>query len=119
LTKGIAERREHPRADTELQLQVTPEEGGVVARMIARNISMGGLFCSSPADFPEMTRLAVRLMLPVDGPEESELLPVDVEAVVVRRSEIGSTTGEPRYELGLFFTRVGDQAKKNIARFIA
>jgi len=118
LTKGIAERREHRRVETEVQLQVTPEDGGVVARLVASNISKGGLFCTSPSDFPEMTRLAVRLVLPDDqrpgnGPEE-----VDVEAVVVRRREVASVSGEPRYELGLFFTKVDDGARDTILRLI-
>ena len=118
LTKGIAERREHRRVETEVQLQVTPEDGGVVARLVASNISKGGLFCTSPSDFPEMTRLAVRLVLPDDQRPGHGAEEVDVEAVVVRRREVASVSGEPRYELGLFFTKVDDGARDTILRLI-
>ena len=119
MTKNPAERRTHPRTKTELQLQVTPEKGGVVARVIASNISMGGLYCTSMADFPEMTRLEVRLMLPLVNGHRGESEPLDVEAVVVRRREIPSSNGDPRFELGLFFTNLDDNARETISRFLS
>lgn len=117
--RPAAERRNHPRTETELQLQVTPERGGVVARVVANNISMGGLYCTSAADFPEMTRLEVRLMLPLKRGKNGDAEPLDVEAVVVRRRELPSSSGETRYELGLFFTNLDDSAREAISRFLA
>ena len=115
---SVDERRAHTRHSTDLTIQGTPDEGGVVARMVARNLSLGGLYCTSTTDFPEMTRLAVRLMLPLhrDNPGETE--PVDLEAVVVRREKVNSRSGEPRYRLALFFTSVDDDARKRLAGFV-
>ena len=62
-----------------------------------------------------MTRLAVRLLLP-DGKRVDT---VDVEAVVVRRVELPSASGGPRFELGLFFTGLTDQARSSLARFLS
>ena len=119
MTKTSVERRAHPRHATALDLQVTPEEGGVVARVVANNISLGGLYCTSNADFPEMTRLAVRLMLPTGNGRSLEPHPVDVEAVVVRREEVRpGLDDDPRYELGLFFTGLDDGVRERIARFV-
>lgn len=90
-----------------------------MARVVANNVSLGGLYCTSNADFPEMTRLAVRLLLPhrVDGADETQ--PLDLEAVVVRREELTpSTSGETRVRLGLFFTNVDDSARSRISRFL-
>ena len=118
MSKTTVDRRAHPRVDTNLELHGSPEEGGVVARMVASNLSLGGLRCSSSSDFPEMTRLAVRLLLPVRrGRPETE--PVDLEAVVVRR-EPGedSASGEPRFELSLFFTKLDDGSRERLAAFI-
>jgi len=112
------ERRAHTRYAAEIQVQGTPEDGGVVARMISSNLSVGGLSCVSSADFAEMTRLAVRLMLPLNGVSE-EYSPLDVEAVVVRREEIGSAVGAKRYELALFFTQIEDEAKEQLRRFLS
>ena len=111
------ERRAHTRYAAEIQVQGTPEDGGVVARMISSDLSVGGLSCVSSDDFAEMTRLAVRLMLPLNGLSE-EYSPLDVEAVVVRREEIGSAVGAKRFELALFFTQIEDEAKEQLRRFL-
>ena len=112
------ERRAHTRYAAEIQVQGTPEDGGVVARMISSNLSEGGLACVSTANFAEMTRLAVRLMLPLDGCSK-DFAPLDVEAVVVRSEEIGSATGAQRFELALFFTQMEEEAKEQIRQFLA
>jgi hypothetical protein len=117
--KQVAERRSHPRRETELQLHVTPEEGGVVARMVASNLSAGGLYCTSSADFEEMTRLAVRLLLPVRRGGDGETEPLDLEAVVVRRRELPSqSNGETRYELALFFTTMKDHVRQQLLQYL-
>lgn len=113
-----AERRAHQRIDTTVELQGTPEEGGVVARMVASNVSAGGLYCTSTADFPEMTRLSVRLMLPVDQSRPGETRALDLEAVVVRREKVNSQTGEARFRLGLFFTKIDDNAREHLTSFV-
>jgi len=114
----LDERRTHPRISTRLDMQATHEDGGVVARLVARNLSLGGLYCTSNTDFPEMTRLEVRLMLPLDRTNGNPQ-PLDLEAVVVRRESLGdSAHDEPRYKLGLFFTNLDDDSKERIARYL-
>jgi hypothetical protein len=83
--------------------------------MVASDLSLGGLHCSSSQDYPEMTQLAVRLLLP-DG---SRVETLDVEAVVVRRMELASSSGAPRFELGLFFTGLSDDARARLTKFLA
>ena len=117
VSREVAERRANPRFSAIFDLHGAPSNGGVVARMQAADLSLGGLRCTSNADYPEMTRLAVRLELPVDGNGHSE--PVDVEAVVVRRTEIEShTQEETRYELALFFTHLEGDTKDRLARYL-
>jgi hypothetical protein len=111
-----AERRKHPRHTKKVEVHGTPDNGGVVARMVTNDLSMGGLHCVSTADFPEMTRLAVRLMLPPRN--GGSAVPLDVEAVVVRREEFASANGDPRYELALYFTNVHDGTRERLARFL-
>jgi hypothetical protein len=111
-----AERRKHPRHTKKVEVHGTPDSGGAVARMVTNDLSMGGLHCVSTADFPEMTRLAVRLMLPQKN--GAGVLPVDVEAVVVRREEFAAANGDPRYELALFFTHVENGTRERLARFL-
>jgi hypothetical protein len=83
--------------------------------MIASDLSLGGLHCSSSQDYPEMTRVAVRLMLPNGGRVDT----LEVEAVVVRRMELASSSGAKRFELGLFFTGLSDDGRARLARFLA
>ena len=113
---AVDERRVHERVAATLEMQGTPEDGGVVARMVTSNLSLGGLHCVSTANYPEMTRLAVRLMLPLQSCNESE--PIDLEAVVVRQQELQSASGEPRYEMALFFTGLDNGDKKRLARYL-
>lgn len=116
---SVDERRAHTRHSTDLTIQGTPDEGGVVARMIARNLSLGGLYCTSTTDFPEMTRLAVRLMLPLKGAGSGNgTEPVDLEAVVVRREPNNRSGGRKRFDLALYFTNVDDAIRAQLQRYI-
>lgn len=113
------ERRAHRRISTHLLVQGSPEKGGTMAQMVASNISLGGVYCTSSADFPEMTRLAVRLMLPLgEGPARNVEGEVEAEAVVVRRRQLSARANNPRYELALFFTRLDPQARKLLERYL-
>ena len=117
MSDSNVERRAHPRIQTRFDLQGGPGTGETTARMVANNLSLGGLCCTSTDDFPEMTRLAVRLMLPLNGETRSE--PVEIEAVVVRRRELnGSSSGDPRFELSLFFTEVDDDVRSRLDAYI-
>jgi hypothetical protein len=117
MSKSGSERRAHRRVAARFALSGTPDAGHV-ARMVASNLSMAGLQCTSSADFPELTRLAVRLELPVDG-QDSSTAAVDIEAVVVRREETeSSSSSEGRFRLALFFTKVDDTAKRRLASYL-
>lgn len=112
------DRRAHQRHDLTFELEGAGDEDGVVARMRASNLSLGGLYCTSPVDYPEMTQLAIRLMLPLDGVGEPRAL--DIEAVVVRREPSnGTASGEPSYRLGLFFSRLDPETRGRLERFLA
>ena len=115
---SVKERRAHERHWATVHLQGTPEDGGVVVRMIVRNLSMGGLYCTSSKDFAEMTRLAVRLMLPLKNGEGTETEPVDVEAIVVRLEKLPAATGKPRFELALFFPKLEGTPREQLRRFL-
>ena len=115
MSRSSVERRTHARFPQTFEIEGPKDGAGHTARMVASDLSLGGLYCSSTHDFPEMTRLAVRLQLP--GPRG--LRPVDVEAVVVRRETRGSASGSARYELALFFTGMSDAARDLLESFLA
>ncbi len=115
MTPTPVERRSHARIASQIEVEGLEDGRGTQARMVASDLSMGGVQCSSSHDYPEMTRLAVRLMLPNGARTET----LDVEAVVVRRRELASSAGAPRYELGLFFTGLSEDSRHRLARFLA
>jgi hypothetical protein len=115
VTPTTVERRTHARFAHRITIEGPPDGEGTVARMVASDLSLGGLHCSSSHDYPEMTRLGVRLQLPNGARVET----LDVQAVVVRRTELDSSSGAARFELGLFFTGLSDEAKDRLARFLA
>jgi hypothetical protein len=113
------ERRRHPRIETRIDAHGSAAEGGAIARMVTDNLSLAGLQCTSATDFPEMTRLAVRLLLPGSDGNAAPAEPIDIEAVVVRRTHLAaSNEGKPRYQLALFFTSMDDSAKERLTSYI-
>ena len=65
-----------------------------------------------------MTRLAVRLLLPLKGVSDEKPEPVELEAVVVRREELDASRGMQRFQLGLFFTNVDVATRDQIERYL-
>jgi hypothetical protein len=119
LDNSSTDRRAHPRFTRELEIESENGSGTVVARMVSRNLSLGGLSCTSSVDIPEMTRLSVRLMLPRSPLPNASVEPLDVEAVVVRREEVESRTGgDGRYELALFFPHLEHEQKRRLQSFL-
>jgi len=115
VSQSSTDRRTHERRAVAIEFEGVHPEHGVVARMTASNLSLGGIHCTSTRDFPEMTRLAVRMVLP-NGAGGS---PIDLEAVVVRREAVSSPSGGPdRFHLALFFTRIEDDHKTALADFL-
>lgn len=111
VSKTTVERRTSPRKTRSFEVHGRAD-AGELARMTARDLSLGGLYCTSSADFAEMTRLAVTLMLP-DGH------PLDLQAVVVRRKEVnGAATGRPLFELALFFHGLTEPQRTRLATFL-
>ena len=110
------EKREHARYPRTFEMTGCENGEGIPARMVATNLSLGGLYCTSNVCFDEMTRIAVTLMLPLGRASETE--PITAEAVVVRHRQVQSTTGDDRFELALFFTDLAEDARGRLERYL-
>lgn len=106
-----SERRIHPRYARLLELHGAPSGGGTSARLLANNLSLGGAYCTSDHDFPEMTRLAVRL--------EIQGGPLELPAVVVRHKKLSAAPDAPRFELALLFTMLTGAQRERLQGFLA
>lgn len=120
VTDNMSDRRTHDRIDSQLVFEGFAIEQASVARMVASNLSMGGVYCTSSDDFPEMTRLGVRMALPPNGnPGAQRPHSLEVEAVVVRRKQLPSPTGgDARFELALYFTSITDEQKEMLSNYL-
>jgi hypothetical protein len=120
LNDNYSDRRAHERIESQLVFEGFGGEQETVARMVATNLSMGGVYCTSSNDFPEMTRLGVRMALPPNGSQGArESLSLDVEAIVVRKRSLPSPTGgDPRFELALFFTNINEEQKQMLSNYL-
>jgi hypothetical protein len=120
VTDNSSDRRTHERIASQLVFEGYGGEQDAVARMVASNLSMGGVYCTSSNDFPEMTRLGVRMALPPNGnPGARKTLSLEVEAVVVRRRSLPSPTGgNPRFELALYFTSISEEQKQMLSNYL-
>jgi hypothetical protein len=116
LAKPTVERRAHARFQKSVEIEGKSPQDDATAMMIASDLSLGGLYCTSTTRFPEMTRLSVRLNLPGDGDRNG---PLELDAVVVREQQLESSTGNSRYELALFFMGMTDLQRERLARFLA
>lgn len=110
------ERREHARYPRTFELTGPDNGEGIPARMVATNLSLGGLYCTSDVRFDEMTRIGVTMMLPLGRTSETE--PVSAEAVVVRHRRVPSSAGDDRFELALFFTKLTDGDRGKLERYL-
>jgi len=108
------EKRRDPRVTQRLPVR-TQHEGGVELETI--NLSVGGLFCTSPSFLAPMTRMALALTLPT--PSGSPAAVVEGEAVVVRTEPSAPTPAhQGRYRIALFFSRMHDDHRQALKQFL-
>ncbi|ANM30608.1 hypothetical protein ABI59_15035 [Acidobacteria bacterium Mor1] len=114
MSNPASERRAHERFDHSLELETAHPGDGTRARLLTNNLSMGGLQCTSDVGFQEMSRLGVRLMLP----ENETMIPLDVEAIVVRSREVPLPGGDSQFELALLFNNMQDEHRERLQQFL-
>ncbi|MHC4939847.1 MAG: PilZ domain-containing protein [Planctomycetota bacterium] len=111
------ERRQHPRVQLDLPLQLTFGEKTFDTRI--SDISTSGIRFRTPEALPLMTRVQIGLELP--SGEESG--PVALNGVVVRSDVRPDATGNPdpdggQYETAIFFDELTAEAQTRLLRFL-
>ena len=116
MSEDDSERRAHERHPVRLEIEARSTQQETAARMTARNLSMGGLYCISPVGHAPMTGLEVRLLLPArDGADAAGLV---LGATVVRCVERPEASAEERYELALLFTKLDADQRERLERHL-
>ncbi len=112
------EQRRYPRVTDRLTLRSsTPERG--VAEMTTTNLSLGGAQVLTSRYMPLMTRVEITLHLPPDDGAGARPRPVKAEAVVVRINPPAASRGATSYEMALFFSRMEQQDRTALARYLS
>ncbi|MFH1397968.1 MAG: PilZ domain-containing protein [Candidatus Omnitrophota bacterium] len=110
-TKG-AERRVHPRIETELSLKLAVN--GYDFSTITRNVSCIGAYCHIPKYIPPFTRVNIKMDLPIPrcGKENSK---VECNGVIVR--SVDEAAGG--FNVAIFFNKINETAKHKISRYLS
>ncbi len=110
--KSGRERRRYPRIDTELPLSVAANGYGFST--LTQNVSCVGAYCRIDKYVPPFTKVAIKMVLPVNNSLKQENFNVECSGVVVR-SEDASDGG---FNIAIFFNRINDSQRKKISQYL-
>ncbi|UCF80242.1 MAG: PilZ domain-containing protein [Acidobacteriota bacterium] len=108
----MKERREHPRFPARLPVKTTGPEGEF--ELVTGDVSLGGIKCHTSHHIPEMTRMALRIELPLE--EGSEW--ITPKGVVVRIEPSEPVPGHSDYRVALFFLELSDADRAKLSRYL-
>ena len=115
-TVHTKDRRTSERVTLPSPLVLTVPEGSEPAAL--RNLSVAGISCTTGRRYPEMTQIRVTLDLPSAKAGEEPPLRLEVTGVVVRCRPLRHGTGRRRFEIALYFTDLGDNARLQLERIV-
>lgn len=108
-----AERRQHPRVDQRLSVDVSAN--GYYFSTVTQNISCLGAYCHIEKYVPPFTKVAVKLDLPIIGRSGERSSNVDCKGVVVR-TEDAANGG---FNIAIFFNDIKDSQRHKISQYIS
>jgi len=117
----VKERRKHRRAFLEIPMDVHSHEAtrkSFTAKTI--NLSAGGFYCKIPFFVPVLTKLSLSMVVPVSEPSGREQDHViTCKGMVVRTVPAKPAPKVKSYEIGCFFTDIGDYDRLVIEQYLA
>jgi hypothetical protein len=119
---GPLERRETPRVDARLPLQLTETGTRLIVTTESVDLSRGGLACRTADYVAPLSRVALTLILPPFGTLSRGSRSLRAEGVVVRCEEVPPVEGEGgerEYQLACCFTALEPDAQSLLEAFVA
>ena len=119
MAKRGSEKREHPRVEARLAMQLAEETlGEALVTTESLNISRGGVYCESSEYLAPLSKVALTVILPafVKGGRTSMLR---TEGVVVRCESLPALRGRKRYQLACCFTGLDADARGLLDQFVS
>jgi c-di-GMP-binding flagellar brake protein YcgR len=105
-----SERRQYPRIETSIQMNLKADKRNVSAETI--NLSLSGACCRVNRSIEMMTRLEIVLMLPHEGAPD-DVMYVECEGIVVRNEEKANG-----HHVAIFFNEIECNEKQKLAAYI-
>ncbi len=106
-----SERRQHPRAAVAFDIELQGPDA--FHRASVKDISASGVCYQSDTPMPEMSLVQIELVLPDDALQEA----IRAQGAVVRCEPVPDDR-LPSYEVAIFFTDLGDEDRRRIARYV-
>lgn len=104
------ERRQYPRIETSIQMNLKADKCNVSAETI--NLSLSGVCCRVNRSIDVMTCLEIVLMLPHEGAPD-DMMYVECEGIVVRDEK--SANG---HHIAIFFNEIESNEKRKLSAYI-
>jgi len=108
-----AERRQHPRIEHALALNVAAN--GYDFSTSTQNVSCIGAYCHIHKYLPPFTRVMVRLALPVATANGNKNYDVECKGVVVRAED----ENRGGFNIAIFFNQIRDNERQKISQYIS
>lgn len=107
------ERRQHPRIDKELPINVAANGYDFVTT--TQNVSCLGAYCHIDKYVPPFTKVKIKLNMPIMNKGLKEHCDVECKGVIVRsEDEVGGG-----FNIAIFFNEIKDQPRQTISRYVA
>jgi hypothetical protein len=119
MSKKGSERRQHPRVDARLAMQLDEEAlGQSLVTTESMNISRGGVYCECPEFMAPLSKVALTVILPAFGGTTSSRM-LRSEGVVVRCEPLPPVRGRKRYQLACCFTGLDAGSRAMLDEFVS
>jgi hypothetical protein len=114
--KHDSERRSDPRFDVRLPLRIGIDNSQIATN--TKNLSSSGVYCQVDRFVPVMTKISLKMMIPLIEDGKKVEKNVEAKAVVVRIRPEAADEITNFYQVGLFFTEIADQDREFIKKYL-
>ncbi|MCG2711337.1 MAG: PilZ domain-containing protein [Candidatus Omnitrophica bacterium] len=110
------ERRVNRRFDVQLPLKLSSD--GIKLETTTKNISCAGVYCRVNCFLPVMTKLELKMSIPIIEDNKKIEKKITTNAVIVRIDPEQELPGCDSYDIGLFFMNIKEEHCNLISRYI-
>jgi len=113
----MPEKRQFPRVETLLSILLKGDQFSLVSE--TKNISASGAYCKVSKPIPELTKLAVTLLVPVQKGGVLKDQDVYCEGVVVRSEKVIQDNQPDQFFVAIFFSNMSNENREILKAYVA